>query len=414
MGCKGSQTRVVHRMPPPPAVLDQHRIHSTKKRTRQGKQHVPDRAYSPVRLGDWHCGECGVTLHSRPADHQHLCRGRLPDPLPYQLERLQECEKCEHAVDGVCVEYKRRHPDRECNIENGVRISRAACPVGKWDRQMKECPQCGRDIMRQGARHRCRYCGWAEVIQWPDFSVPVRGGDRAIATVIIGDKANELAERTLPKMEAAAKRWGCDLVTVTEDRFPEWPLANKFAVESIAKAYNRTLFLDIDCWVREDCPDPFELFPAGRVWMHKDRTYLATAEFLSHDAALLGRSGVVLDCYNTGVVLMDRCDASIWSPPPGVHQVSHTLEQSWVEIQALETGRKIAPLPPDFNCQWWMKAVFPWLRFRSHIVHLASAPHEERIQILDSMNDEKDRDSCHAPYREYAHATLAWESQPRD
>jgi hypothetical protein len=46
--------------------------------------------------------------------------------------RLHFCNKCPFNVNRVCQSYKLIHPDRECNIDYGVKLPHAACPELLW------------------------------------------------------------------------------------------------------------------------------------------------------------------------------------------------------------------------------------------------------------------------------------------
>jgi ribosomal protein L37E len=62
---------------------------------------------------------------------------------------------------GVCVEYKRQHPDRDCQVSVGIKIAYAACPIGQWGRRMIECPDCSRVLFEPDREPAaCSYCGW--------------------------------------------------------------------------------------------------------------------------------------------------------------------------------------------------------------------------------------------------------------
>lgn len=203
----------------------------------------------------------------------------------------------------------------------------------------------------------------------------------AVVTVAVGRQAHELAEFTLPRIKQYATRCKADCVVIDNDQCPDWPIGNKFAVESVANRYARTLFIDIDCWIADDCPDLFATFAPGAIYMHKDRPCIVNDKWLDDEAKRLGRKGMRLECYNTGVVLFDVNHSSIWKPPDFAFEPTHTSEQSWVEIQAREQGHEIKELPTEFNLQWWMRPTDDqW--GGAHVRHLASASHQERLCLL--------------------------------
>lgn len=64
----------------------------------------------------------------RPAKQQGLTV-----PPEVVAEREAQCTPCPHNVDGVCLEYKRlRGGGCAAKVSVGVRVAKAACPIGKW------------------------------------------------------------------------------------------------------------------------------------------------------------------------------------------------------------------------------------------------------------------------------------------
>lgn len=107
-------------------------------------------------VGDFHCGECGLTLHKRTPNFKHVC---TPSKAPtYQNSRTKTCETCRHNLDGVCQSFKRIHPDRECLINIGVKIARAECPEKRWLKMERDCQKCGATLFSPDENPRCIYC----------------------------------------------------------------------------------------------------------------------------------------------------------------------------------------------------------------------------------------------------------------
>ena len=121
----------------------------------------PKRSRELPKVGDFHCGECGLTLHKRVDGYYHKCPG--PRSIAYQEARRKKCETCDHNLDGMCVETKKLHPDRDALIEIGVRMAFAACPIGEWGKTQISCPNCDSPLFDASGVTACRYCGWREV-----------------------------------------------------------------------------------------------------------------------------------------------------------------------------------------------------------------------------------------------------------
>lgn len=144
----------------------------------------PRQTVDPPKVGDFHCGECNLTLKKRRETFKHQCRPIDQRP-PYQQQRTIACEACEQSVDGVCQAYKRLHPDRDCGITVGIKTPYAACPQGKWHRVMIRCPKCSAKIFDDSGPKACRYCGWQDQsINRPDVPAVTRTALPAGAMVV--------------------------------------------------------------------------------------------------------------------------------------------------------------------------------------------------------------------------------------
>lgn len=344
------------------------------------------------KVGDFHCPDCGFTAIGRTEDYSHLCRGRSPSRIPkYQAKRLDECRNCQHNNTsggdefGTCSLYRSIHPDRDSLILPGVQTPYAACPDGRWERAMIRCPDCESVLFDESGPEKCRYCDWSKPIEFPEFRFGDSSGRLAVVTVMVGESATQLGQYTIGPMQEYADRCGAEFVVIDRDQFPAWPIANKFAVGDVGSRFERTLYLDVDCLVRPTLPNLFELYSPGSIWMHRDLPYVEKREFLQRDETILNRESNSLQCWNTGVVLFDQQHSSIWSPPKPVAKTTHTLEQSAVECNATDSGFQIQPLPLDFNLQFWMGDLFKRETHLAHIVHLANAPHRNRIRILNRL-----------------------------
>ncbi len=214
---------------------------------------------------------------------------------------------------------------------------------------------------------------------------------RAIVTVIVGDRARQLAEFTLPAMQAYADRCNADLHVISDDRSPEYTLANKFRTAIYAAEYDRTLFVDADAFIRPTCPNLFERLPGGSYYAHADLPHNSKLQAMIRyeikavagvpvDDAMMGR----VRLRNSGVVLMDRDHAPAWTPPIHPLVTTHCAEQSWIEYQLLSSGVRCSDLPVEFNTQWWFRDFGKRLP-AAQIVHLAACPHDERLRILRSL-----------------------------
>jgi hypothetical protein len=206
--------------------------------------------------------------------------------------------------------------------------------------------------------------------------VPLPESKRLIITVATG-QAQKILANTVTQMKAYAVKCGADFMSLTNET-QTWPLAEKFRIAHYAKYYDRTLFLDADVFVRSSAPDIFEEVPVGRVALHDDTLkLLASAHGLDWVRTELGfvcetqqwKTPLVPYCLNSGVVLFDRNDADIWSPPIHPFPTFHCAEQDMVQYRATATSRLFL-LHEKWNWQWWANLNFEGIE-NANFIHLA-------------------------------------------
>lgn len=183
---------------------------------------------------------------------------------------------------------------------------------------------------------------------------------RAVVTLAVGPQGRDLHRITGPVQRAYAGRIGARYVVIDSDSIsPGYPLAAKFQVSRIQPHFARTLFLDVDVLLTPDCPDLFDLVPAGTVGIYDDFPDLQTFDWLQSEYRALADSQGWADptpyphCRNTGVVVCDREHAALWAPPQHPYPRFHCSEQNIFNLNILRHGYPVHDLPKRFNYQWW-------------------------------------------------------------
>lgn len=251
-------------------------------------------------------------------------------------------------------------------------------------------------VVFQGAGHACpadppRY-GARPRHTFPEFTWDGDGGDLCVCTIVVGERAEELASYTLPRMERFAKEWGAELVVLTGDQYPQWPMGNKFRVERVAEKFNRTFYIDIDAWIHDHCPNPFDHLPEGKVSLFNEFQF--DHDFYVYDLEMFGRRDLLekKTSFNLGIAMLDREHAAIWHPPKSAEELTHTLEQSHNQINLYDLGFDIHSMPAQWNAIWVWNERYrteDWYDKKwwdeAYIWHLAGCPHETRIEILRQL-----------------------------
>lgn len=249
------------------------------------------------------------------------------------------------------------------------------CDIGYYQRKGQAC-------FDDPPRYQSKY------INFPEFPWDTPGGKLAVCTIVIGEAAEQLAEYTLPRIRKYADRINADLIVIDKCNYPQWPMANKFAIGSVVKNYDRTYYVDIDVWIRDKCPNVFETFEDHTVWVHQDANYLDRGH-LEEDTHRLSRPGIELDCWNTGVVLQAREHWDIWTPPTKMQFTSHTCEQSSVELAIKDKNYKVGLWTPLWNNQYWTGQLFWNSFYDANVIHLSGIKNPTRIPILERLVKEE-------------------------
>lgn len=332
---------------------------------------------------DFHCPTCGLTLPRREQGRKHRCIGKRK--VPYQQKRLTDCLSCPYNQDDVCTKQKQLYPEKPCKVSVGVTIPFARCPIGKWEKVHVRCNNCNRLNFKEEGVDKCKYCGMeTRVISVAQPRVPPPEKKRVVVTTIIGEQASQLAYFNLPVIQKYADKCNADLRIICEDHIPWYPIGNKFQVKHISEQYDRTLFVDIDVYIKEDAPNIFEEFPSG-LWMHDDEVVEVVhgwfTNHVNYVATMLNANSNGVKCWNTGVVLFDKEQSHIWNTPTKVVGLEHTTEQT---IVGLQSRGIVNELPTEYNCQWYFPT-FQELMHKSWFIHLAMAPHYERLKLLKKL-----------------------------
>ena len=206
--------------------------------------------------------------------------------------------------------------------------------------------------------------------------VPLKAGSsRLIITLATPWHADRLAI-TENRMREYALKCKADFFAVTDDKYPEFPMANKWRIPQLAKNYSEVLYLDSDVLVRRDAPVIFE---AEEVASCPDAGFFAFDElpFVGNDYkamvdewhAMIGMPFPSVS-FNAGVLLF-RSFGLDYYIPRGHFLMSWAADQWWLshvaEIGAVNFGKlgrhwnAPADKVPGRNGQqnWFLHALTP-------------------------------------------------------
>jgi hypothetical protein len=340
---------------------------------------------------DFHCSVCG---HSSP-NRFHFCPG--PRLVSYQEQRKAGCNRCGFAKDNICTKMKEKYPERDCAIDIGIAMPEAGCPIHIWEKVLISCQKCGSVSFDEKGLRSCPVCSKhakACKTPWKFSSVDtplVATKPLAVVTIAAGQRSLDLLKLTGPTMERYAAKIGADFHAVTTNTEERYPVGNKFRLKSLVENYERTLFLDVDVWVKKDADNLFDVVPIRTVGVHCDWTKNTDRKWMKKVSQQISEEQGVeykkIRTLNSGVIVFDREHLDIWTPPPLPSNPTHLTEQVWVEYNILNQRVPVTYLDPKYNTQWWFSD-FKELESQAHILHLAACQHEERLYRMQKYQME--------------------------
>jgi hypothetical protein len=138
------------------------------------------------------------------------------------------------------------------------------------------------------------------------------GSKKTIFTLNLNGYAPEITDLTYPLIEAYARKIGAGIYTITERKFPEWPLTyEKLQIFELAQQMKNdwNIYIDSDTLVHPDTPDLTAMLPrdtVGHYWSDYAPVRWKSDRFFERDGRKIG-SG------NWLAVASDLC-VDLWRP----------------------------------------------------------------------------------------------------
>lgn len=183
---------------------------------------------------------------------------------------------------------------------------------------------------------------------------------RAIATLVIGRKAEALFAVARPTFEAYAKRVGASLEVLRHNPLkhrgaPDY--FGKWGLHRLLQRYSRVLYIDCDVIIAPDAPDLFAMVPRGKLGAFPEGAHIdRRAEFAIVERALGQIPGWTTDRYfNAGLMLLDNCHAPLFDHETKFNLGTEFHDQTILNWQVCALGIEIHPLPTQAN------AIYPYV-----------------------------------------------------
>jgi len=189
--------------------------------------------------------------------------------------------------------------------------------------------------------------------------------DRALVTVVVGDRANDLFAVSGPYMRAYADRIGADFVILRWPGHAAWPMSSKFAIPCVLDHYERIAYVDADVFIPpgavnlfEMC-EPDEFGACDEMAWHAQNTQYRVLE--RHQELRRSMGYPALDAlpfyFNAGVMCVPKRYRDYLLPPTKPIRIDHVAEQDHTNARVADAflaGEvKVKLLDRRCNWQWW-------------------------------------------------------------
>jgi len=198
---------------------------------------------------------------------------------------------------------------------------------------------------------------------------------KALVTMCIGDKWEELKKLTFPSITNYANRIGATFINIDKPMIhPQEVGFEKFQMFKILSYYDRIIYLDADLIVSKKCPDLFNIVPEDEIGAFVESNYWYLSPDVDHRQRIievqkvLGNIGWVDQYINTGVLVLGKRHKWIFDLSQNQKIVIDLREQTQLNYNIKKLGYWVHDIGMRFNK---MDFCNPLDRFDAHIIHYA-------------------------------------------
>lgn len=230
------------------------------------------------------------------------------------------------------------------NVSLAVAISIIERALTKRNRRIASVTFLGEDIFNAKV-FNLPWSSFEEVkCETKEIETPLK---KAVVTLAIGNKHEEMQNISHPTMQAYAKKTGADFVVIKDIKLRMTSLLfEKWQMFDLLFEYDRILFLDTDILVAPDCPNLFNLVPLDKVGAFAESDYKDCKQWILDIQKQLGNIGWEGEYLNSGVGVYSYIHRAIFdrTQPYVVPGDQHTYN-----YRIKQMGFKVFPLSINFN-----------------------------------------------------------------
>jgi ADP-heptose:LPS heptosyltransferase len=201
--------------------------------------------------------------------------------------------------------------------------------------------------------------------------------NKAIVTIVKGDKYQEIWKRAEPFFVDYADRCDAELIVLqgVDGTYPS-PHWIKFGLyELLKKEFDRIAFIDADILIRPDAPSLFDVVPEDQFGIFNEGLYCPRSMCIHEvrkvfNVELPKWNGK--DYYNTGVMVMSKQHRHIFKITEEIKPLRNSFgEQTYLNMKIISSDIKVFSLPYKFNRMSIMDRILGVSRLDSYLVHYA-------------------------------------------
>ena len=250
----------------------------------------------------------------------------------------------------------------------------------------------------------------ADIVNFFDI-LPEKKSKYAVCVIPANDSAMELLDITRAGVKKYAEKCGADYIELSGDQNPDWPMSNKYRLNRVAKAYDKTLYLDCDIVVKDDAPNIFELTPDDKIsaydeyeifkqrndteWIRNQQEHIftTTLDSFSDDIKekyITNGEFITESMINGGVLVIPNALADYYKQPSTPYTKFWCFDQHLLTLELPE--EKFNNLTHEFNCEYVQNENdFIYKSYDSYFIHINSLKELKLRKLLLQNFTKKDQ-----------------------
>ena len=218
-----------------------------------------------------------------------------------------------------------------------------------------------------------------------------------VLTICIGKRYGKIGKVTLPTIESYAKKIGANYLCISDNESENIsPHFTKFQVNKLLEDYDRIIYIDADCIVRDDTPNLFDIVPEEKLGIFNEAPYTQGRPESLAQAAQAYDIEITKEVakkyngeyYNTGIMVISKIHQDLFIKPK-TQELIPFYEQSLLNARIVADQIKVKELSYKFNRMTCLDPVSGEDRHASYIIHYAGCPFPE-TQFVEVINKDID------------------------